>query len=608
MIIDFFRHGTGLSKNCLDYLLGKERDREHAQILSGDVELTAHLIDSSPFTKKYTAGCLSFYEHDLPEPSKTKIMQAFESCLFPEMDKDQYQILWVQHQDKYNEDTQENRLELNFVIPNIELTTGKRLQPFYAPVDMERVDLFKRIINQECQLHDPDDPENQQTLIVAKNLPQEVKAFKEKLHEYVCHSVVEGHISDRNTLVEWLEQNDLKVTRQTPKSISIENPCEHAKRPIRLSGEIYEQGFRADREYRQEIQSRVTAYRGTTGERHQNNLNDYHRQLERKSKYHRERYFRCQQKGLTNDSREYGADQRTGQSISNLARVFDEQNKDLERSADRKTTLHTQPRSYQHCNYSNYWNFSNDMDVQKQISRNAKSQQQLDRKTRNHRAPEYSRGEDQIRDLWEQQENLHHGKPQGRHIWGQWQLHDTDGVLNDDRTRNPTIEHYRKATATITNRLKQTRNSDENHQRVRALCTDAHRVQREIRKQKYRTWYFDQEITNPSTLRGVTEQLTDQFQTALGESFREINHRYRTQEADYSVVAEHGTRRNQGTDQAFSLRVFARERQDHGISQQPQRLNTETLIKAMSEAKQREELRQKQAQERERSSGYSMRF
>ena len=56
---------------------------------------------------------------------------------FPGLDKDQYQILWVQHQDKVNQDTGETRLELNFVIPNVELT-GKRLQPFYAPVDLDR--------------------------------------------------------------------------------------------------------------------------------------------------------------------------------------------------------------------------------------------------------------------------------------------------------------------------------------------------------------------------------------------------------------------------------------------------------------------------------------
>jgi hypothetical protein len=62
--------------------LGEDREREHALVLSGDVELTAQLIDSSPFAKKYTSGCLSFYEHDLSDQDKQQIMQNFEQCFF----------------------------------------------------------------------------------------------------------------------------------------------------------------------------------------------------------------------------------------------------------------------------------------------------------------------------------------------------------------------------------------------------------------------------------------------------------------------------------------------------------------------------------------------
>ena len=290
MIVDFFRHGSGLSKGCLDYLLGKDREREHAQVLSGDVELTAQLIDSSPFAKKYTSGCLSFYEHDLSDQDKQQIMQNFEECLFPGLDKDQYQILWVQHQDKINQDTGETRLELNFVIPNVELSTGKRLQPFYAPVDLDRVDLFKKITNTVHSLYDPDDPEHRQLFLNKKHLPKDVKHFKEQLHQRVYRAVANGEIANRQELVQWLESNQIKVTRQVKDSISIENPHEGAKRPIRLEGEIYEQGFRATSEYRQEVQQRIEEYRGTTSERYRENVTDYQRQLEHKSQYHSNRY------------------------------------------------------------------------------------------------------------------------------------------------------------------------------------------------------------------------------------------------------------------------------------------------------------------------------
>ena len=43
-------------------------------------------------------------------------MQDFEQALFPGMDQSQYRVLWIEHQDKLNEETGERRLELNFLI------------------------------------------------------------------------------------------------------------------------------------------------------------------------------------------------------------------------------------------------------------------------------------------------------------------------------------------------------------------------------------------------------------------------------------------------------------------------------------------------------------
>ena len=134
------------------------------------------------------------------------------NAVYSRLDQDQYQILWVQHQDKINQDTGQTRLELNFVIPNVELSTGKRLQPFYAPVDLDRVDLFKKITNAEHTLYDPDDPNHQQLLINKKNLPKDVKDFKEQLHQRIYQAVVDGKVADRQELVQWLESNEVKVT------------------------------------------------------------------------------------------------------------------------------------------------------------------------------------------------------------------------------------------------------------------------------------------------------------------------------------------------------------------------------------------------------------
>ena len=463
MIVDFFRHGSGLSKGCLGYLLGKDRERENALVLSGDVELTAQLIDSSPFAKKYTSGCLSFYEHDLSDQDKHHIMQNFEQCLFPGLEKDQYQILWVQHQDKVNQDTDQTRLELNFVIPNIELSTGKRLQPFYAPVDLDRVDLFKQITNTEHSLHDPDDPEHRQLFLNKKNLPKDVKDFKEQLNQRIYRAIVNGDISDRQELVQWLESNQIKVTRQTLKSISIENPYEGAKRPIRLNGEIYEQGFRATGEYRQAVQQRIAEYRGTTGERYRSNITDYQRQLEHKSEYHSDRYSAVGQENSPEPSKQRPDGRETVKPVSELAAIKIEPINAIERgnteprtaspeSSGTEKTYHFEYRADFSSSYFAYSNFIAWSHRQKQVQRSEDIKYHDQRETNEGRSSESIRWQPEyqyMQEPIEQQATIMRTDQQGCRELAE-RLYDSDGVLSDERIRNAVIENHRRTTATIT--------------------------------------------------------------------------------------------------------------------------------------------------------------
>ena len=463
MIVDFFRHGSGLSKGCLDYLLGEDREREHAQVLSGDVDLTAQLIDSSPFAKKYTSGCLSFYEHALSDQDKQQIMQNFEECLFPGLDKDQYQILWVQHQDKVNQDTGETRLELNFVIPNVELSTGKRLQPFYAPVDLDRVDLFKQITNTQHQLYDPDDPDHRQLFLNKKNMPKDVKDFKEQLHQRIYRAIANDDISDRSELVAWLESNEIKVTRQVKNSISIENPYEGAKRPIRLEGEIYEQGFRATGEYRQEVQQRIEEYRGTTSERYRANVTEYQRQLEHKSQYHNDRYSTVGRENSPEHSKQRPDGRETVKPVSSLAAIEIEPFNAIERanteprtagpeSSGTEKTYHFEYGTDFSSSYFAYSDFIAWSHHQKQIQRDKDAKHRDQRKANEGRPFEPIGGQfdDQHMQATRQQSSTPMYSDQ-QERWGMAErLHDSNGVLNDDRIRNTIVENYRRTTATIT--------------------------------------------------------------------------------------------------------------------------------------------------------------
>ena len=452
-----------MSKGCLDYLLGEDREREHAQVLSGDVELTAQLIDSSPFAKKYTSGCLSFYEHDLSDQDKQQIMQNFEECLFPGLDKDQYQILWVQHQDKVNQDTGETRLELNFVIPNVELSTGKRLQPFYAPVDLDRVDLFKQITNTEHSLYDPDDPEHRQLFLNKKNLPKDIKDFKAQLHQRVYRAVANGEVADRQELVQWLELNQINVTRQVKNSISIENPYEGAKRPIRLEGEIYEQGFRATGEYRQEVQQRIEEYRGTASERYRANVTEYQRQLEHKSQYHSDRYPTVGRENSPEHSKQRPDGREAVEPVSSLAAIEIEPFNAIKRADTEPRTASPESSRTEKTYYfeygtdfsSSYFAYSNFLAWsrhQKQVQRDADAKYSDQREANEGRPfePIGRQFDDQHMQATRQQSTTSLYSDQQECRGMAERLHDSNGVLNDDRIRNTIIENHRRTTATIT--------------------------------------------------------------------------------------------------------------------------------------------------------------
>ena len=166
----------------MDYLLGKDRDREHAKILQGDPELTRQLADSLEFKNRYTVGVLSFEEKDLDDKTKREIMADFEKALLCGLERDQYDITWIEHKDK-------DRLELNFVIPKVELNTGKAMNPYYDPIDRKRVNAFKDHTNAKYDLHDPNDPAYRQPHTPNMRLPQDKKQLQEAINWCADHKL-----------------------------------------------------------------------------------------------------------------------------------------------------------------------------------------------------------------------------------------------------------------------------------------------------------------------------------------------------------------------------------------------------------------------------------
>ncbi|WP_029593215.1 plasmid mobilization relaxase MbeA, partial [Siccibacter turicensis] len=252
MIVKFHPRGRGGGAGPVDYLLGKDRQREGASVLQGKPEEVRELIDASPYVKKYTSGVLSFAEADLPPGQREKLMASFERVLMPGLDKDQYSILWVEHADK-------GRLELNFLIPNTELLTGRRLQPYYDRADRPRIDAWQTIVNGRLGLHDPNAPENRRALVTPSGLPKTKQEATEAITRGLLTLASSGELKNRQDVTEALERSGFEVVRTTKSSISIADP--DGGRNIRLKGAIYEQSFNAGEGLRAAIESAAAEYR-----------------------------------------------------------------------------------------------------------------------------------------------------------------------------------------------------------------------------------------------------------------------------------------------------------------------------------------------------------
>lgn len=288
MLLKIFKHGSGGSKGVFNYLLGADRKREHARLLRGNIQQTSALIDTLSFTKRYKSGCLSFEEPNIPEAAKEEIMDIFEQTMFAGLDHDQYDITWIEHTDK-------GRLELNFVIPQVELTTGKRLNPYYYMADKRRLNAFRDVVNFGYGYSDPTDPSKTQVVSYDKSVPDSISRIKMEIDEYLTEQVLSHVIQNRESVVSTLEGMGYQVVRQTKKSISIANPLPNGKRNIRLTGALYAESFSSLDIMSQDKQDKQDEYLQSIPTRHQNAIMTLEKALLIKQSYNDNSYRRDNQ-------------------------------------------------------------------------------------------------------------------------------------------------------------------------------------------------------------------------------------------------------------------------------------------------------------------------
>jgi Relaxase/Mobilisation nuclease domain len=303
VIVRIHSRGSGGGSGPTGYLMGAKdhagKVREVApEVLRGNPEQTRELIDSLDFKRKYTSGVLSFSEANIKPEQKQKIMDSWEGALFPGMDKNQYSVLWVEHRDK-------GRLELNFVIPNVELQSGKRLQPYFDKADRNRVDAWQTLTNAAYGFTDPHDPERSMTLTPAQNLPK----GRQEAAEAITNGLLTLGVENRAQVIAALSEAGLEVVRQTKSGISIKDP--EGGQNLRLKGALYAENYRGGQELRAAREAAERGYREGRESRIREASSRFERGIELRRDFLAERYKPTQTQALDARSIERASIDRT---------------------------------------------------------------------------------------------------------------------------------------------------------------------------------------------------------------------------------------------------------------------------------------------------------
>ncbi|MEL4897948.1 relaxase/mobilization nuclease domain-containing protein [Crocosphaera sp. Alani8] len=236
MLLKFFDRGTGKGAGPVEYIL-KETDakgiiREPSpELLKGNPQQTINVIDSLDFKHKYTSGVISFAASDAPTNEQLEaVINSFEDTAFAGLEPDQYDILWVKHTH-----TGSDRVELHFVTPRVELTSGKSLN-IAPPGSNKYFEPWRDYWNTFQGWASPNDPQRARTyypgyqaLIDAQNHRLELNGQKplkrddarKMITNYLTGYIENGQIQNRNEILTTLENSGFTITRQGDNYITV---------------------------------------------------------------------------------------------------------------------------------------------------------------------------------------------------------------------------------------------------------------------------------------------------------------------------------------------------------------------------------------------------
>ncbi|WP_187431747.1 relaxase/mobilization nuclease domain-containing protein [Roseobacter fucihabitans] len=257
MLIKFFRNGKGAGAGPVGYLVADKvlayndnrdliRDADGhpmtvtrdplPEVLRGNPDRTEALIDASRHQWTYRAGVISFAATDAPnEEQQAEVMDHFERLAFAGLDPTQYEVLWVRH-------AHEDRVELHFCTPRLELTSGRSLN-IAPPGYQNAFDSLRDVMNQRHGWADPMELERTQEVRDIIETPSRAHG-RDELHAWVLDQVSVGLITDRGSMLDALTDAVFDIPRAGKAYLTAQDPDTGER--WRLKGEIFHENWQAD--------------------------------------------------------------------------------------------------------------------------------------------------------------------------------------------------------------------------------------------------------------------------------------------------------------------------------------------------------------------------
>jgi hypothetical protein len=257
MLIKFFRNGKGAGSGPVGYLVADKvlayddnrdliRDADGQpmtvtreplpEVLRGNPDRTEALIDASRHQWTYRAGVISFAATDAPsEEQQADVMDHFERLAFAGLDPTQYEVLWVRH-------THEDRVELHFCTPRLELTSGRSLN-IAPPGYQNAFDSLRDVMNQRHGWADPMELERTQDVRDTIETPTRAQG-RDELHAWILDQVSIGLITDRGSMLDALTDAGFDIPRAGKSYLTAQDPDTGER--WRLKGEIFHKDWQAD--------------------------------------------------------------------------------------------------------------------------------------------------------------------------------------------------------------------------------------------------------------------------------------------------------------------------------------------------------------------------